>query len=175
MPQITIDLSDDAYALLQNRAISEALSLEEEAAEMVERSLAMTLPEGIDRWRDYFTSVITIKGFVSTLRMDEDGTMFTHPDRLEFYEIIENESDRLREGLDATFRQSRQTPLHLPLLEDIPYRQALDTLRHLCIRLLSKAESLATKHEHFGEEARQALVVTVQTECDVLKTLAQYL
>jgi hypothetical protein len=175
MPQITIELSEEAYALLQNRARDEAISLEEETTEMVVRALAMTLPEGLERWRDYFTSVTTIKGFVSTLLMDDEGNMFTHSDRREFYEIIENECGRLKEGLDATFRKSRQTGSNLPLLDDMPYRMALAKLRRLCIQLLSEAERLATTHQHFDDEARQALATVVQTECDALMTLAQSL
>ena len=108
MPQITIDLSDEAYALLQNRARDEALSLEAETTLMVERSLAMTLPEGIARWNEFRTAVTSIKGFIATLRMDEDGTMFEHSDRLEFYEIIERECDRLRESIEVISLQKIQ-------------------------------------------------------------------
>jgi two-component system phosphate regulon sensor histidine kinase PhoR len=49
----------------------------------------------------------SIKGFVSTLLMDEDGTMFDHTDRIEFYGIIDKECDRLRRLIDDLLNVSR--------------------------------------------------------------------
>ena len=68
---------------------------------MVERSLAMTLPGSIAQWQEFRTAITTIKGFISTLLLDDDGTMFTHTDRMEFFEIIDKECDRLKESADA--------------------------------------------------------------------------
>ena len=101
MATITIEISDDTYALLQRRAEAEWISLEEETVQMVERSLAMTLPGGIERWREFRTAITTIKGFISTLLLDDDGTMFIHTDRMEFFEVIDKECDRLKESADA--------------------------------------------------------------------------
>ncbi len=96
MPKLTIDLSDEAYALLTMRAQYGDAPLEAEAVHAVERALVMSLPGGWESWRELLTALTTIKGFISTLLMDEDGTMFAHSDRLEFYEIIDRECDRLK-------------------------------------------------------------------------------
>jgi len=48
----------------------------------------------------------SIQAFASTLLADEDGTLFTHSDRLEFYQIIENECEYLKKRLtEVHFRQ----------------------------------------------------------------------
>lgn len=53
------------------------------------------------------TPMTSIKGFVATLLMDEDGTMFAHDDRIEFYTIIDKECDRLRRLIDDLLNVSR--------------------------------------------------------------------
>jgi PAS domain S-box-containing protein len=53
------------------------------------------------------TPMTSIKGFVATLLMDEDGTMFLHDDRMEFYTIIDKECDRLRRLIDDLLNVSR--------------------------------------------------------------------
>lgn len=53
------------------------------------------------------TPMTSIKGFVATLLMDEDGTMFQHDDRMEFYTIIDKECDRLRRLIDDLLNVSR--------------------------------------------------------------------
>ena len=53
------------------------------------------------------TPMTSIKGFISTLLLDEDGTMFPHTDRLEFYGIIDKECDRLRRLIDDLLNVSR--------------------------------------------------------------------
>jgi len=53
------------------------------------------------------TPMTSIKGFVATLLMDEDGTMFHHDDRMEFYTIIDKECDRLRRLIDDLLNVSR--------------------------------------------------------------------
>ncbi|MCX6368422.1 MAG: HAMP domain-containing sensor histidine kinase [Armatimonadetes bacterium] len=95
MPQITIDLSDEAHFLLQRWAEHEKLVLEDEAAQMMNRALAASLPEGLAQWLELRTPVTAIKGFVSTLLMDEDETMFAHSDRMEFLEIMDKECDKI--------------------------------------------------------------------------------
>jgi signal transduction histidine kinase len=95
MPQITIDLSDEAHFLLQRWAEREKLGLEDEAVQMMNRALAASLPEGLAQWLELRTPVTAIKGFVSTLLMDEDETMFAHSDRMEFLEIMDKECDKI--------------------------------------------------------------------------------
>jgi signal transduction histidine kinase len=53
------------------------------------------------------TPMTSIKGFVSTLLMDEDGTMFANEERVEFYGIIDKECDRLRRLIDDLLNVSR--------------------------------------------------------------------
>ena len=60
---------------------------------VTERVFPFCEPEPRERLHIPLTS---IKGFVSTLLMDEDGTMFTHEDRMEFFRIIDTECDRLK-------------------------------------------------------------------------------
>lgn len=95
MPQITFDLSDEAYFLLQRWAEREQLVLEDEAVQMMNRALAASLPEGLAQWLELRTPVTAIKGFISTLLMDEDETMFAHSDRMEFLEIMDKECDKI--------------------------------------------------------------------------------
>jgi PAS domain S-box-containing protein len=52
------------------------------------------------------TPLTSIKGFVSTLLMDTEG-MFTDDDRLEFYNIIDKECDRLKRLIDDLLNVSR--------------------------------------------------------------------
>ena len=72
------------------------VSLEAEAVHAVERALVMSLPGGWESWRELLTALTTIKGFISTLLVDKEGTMFAHSDRLEFYDIVDKECDRLK-------------------------------------------------------------------------------
>ncbi len=52
------------------------------------------------------TPLTSIKGFISTLLQDTEG-YFTNEDRLEFYEIIDSECDRLRRLIDDLLNVSR--------------------------------------------------------------------
>lgn len=52
------------------------------------------------------TPLTSIKGFVATLLQDTDG-YFTQEDRIEFYEIIDAECDRLRRLIDDLLNVSR--------------------------------------------------------------------
>jgi two-component system phosphate regulon sensor histidine kinase PhoR len=52
------------------------------------------------------TPLTSIKGFVSTLLQDTEG-YFSNEDRLEFYEIIDSECDRLRRLIDDLLNVSR--------------------------------------------------------------------
>ena len=72
--------------------------------------------KNIDKMKTAFVSTVShelrtpmtsIKGFTSTLLMDEDGTMFSNEDRLEFYGIIDKECDRLRRLIDDLLNVSR--------------------------------------------------------------------
>ena len=72
--------------------------------------------KNIDKMKTAFVSMVShelrtpmtsIKGFISTLLFDEDGTMFPHTDRLEFYGIIDKECDRLRRLIDDLLNVSR--------------------------------------------------------------------
>lgn len=72
--------------------------------------------KNIDKMKTAFVSTVShelrtpmtsIKGFISTLLLDEDGTMFPHTDRLEFYGIIDKECDRLRRLIDDLLNVSR--------------------------------------------------------------------
>ncbi len=53
------------------------------------------------------TPMTSIKGFVATLLMDDDGTMFANEERVEFYGIIDRECDRLRRLIDDLLNVSR--------------------------------------------------------------------
>jgi signal transduction histidine kinase len=101
MPQLTIDLTDDAYLLLQRWAEHEKLGLETEAAQMINRALAASLPEGLARWQELLAPVNSIKGFVATLLMDDEETMFERSDRMTFLEVMDKECDKLRNFLRA--------------------------------------------------------------------------
>jgi two-component system phosphate regulon sensor histidine kinase PhoR len=72
--------------------------------------------KNIDKMKTAFVSTVShelrtpmtsIKGFVSTLLMDEDGTMFANEERVEFYGIIDKECDRLRRLIDDLLNVSR--------------------------------------------------------------------
>lgn len=72
--------------------------------------------KSVDKMKTAFVSTVShelrtpmtaIKGFVVTLLMDEDGTMFEHSDRTEFYTIIDKECDRLRRLIDDLLNVSR--------------------------------------------------------------------
>jgi PAS domain S-box-containing protein len=72
--------------------------------------------KNIDKMKTAFVSTVShelrtpmtsIKGFVSTLLMDEDGTMFANEERVEFYGIIDRECDRLRRLIDDLLNVSR--------------------------------------------------------------------
>lgn len=52
------------------------------------------------------TPLTSIKGFISTLLQDTEG-YFSNEDRLEFYEIIDSECDRLRRLIDDLLNVSR--------------------------------------------------------------------
>lgn len=67
------------------------------------------------------TPMTSIKGFISTLLMDEDGTMFQHSDRLEFYGIVDKECDRLKRLIDDLLNVSRieAGASMLPNFEDV--------------------------------------------------------
>jgi PAS domain S-box-containing protein len=67
------------------------------------------------------TPMTSIKGFISTLLMDEDGTMFQHTDRLEFYGIVDKECDRLKRLIDDLLNVSRieAGASMLPNFEDV--------------------------------------------------------
>lgn len=66
------------------------------------------------------TPMTSIKGFVSTLLIDEDGTMFNHTDRMEFYGIIDKECDRLRRLIDDLLNVSRiEAGASMQLLFDV--------------------------------------------------------
>ncbi|MFZ4782220.1 MAG: ATP-binding protein [Armatimonadaceae bacterium] len=76
----------------------------------------ITAIKNVDKMKTAFVSTVShelrtpmtsIKGFVSTLLMDEDGTMFDHTDRIEFYGIIDKECDRLRRLIDDLLNVSR--------------------------------------------------------------------
>jgi hypothetical protein len=96
MPQLTIDLSDEAYARLQERAHEGDIGLETQVTRVLERSLLLPPQESLWVSKRFQSALTSIKGFISTLRMDEDGTMFEHSDRMEFYAIIEKECDALK-------------------------------------------------------------------------------
>lgn len=72
--------------------------------------------KNIDKMKTAFVSTVShelrtpmtsIKGFISTLLLDEDGTMFAHSDRMEFYGIVDRECDRLRRMIDDLLNVSR--------------------------------------------------------------------
>ncbi len=72
--------------------------------------------KNIDKMKTAFVSTVShelrtpmtsIKGFISTLLLDEDGTMFPHADRMEFYGIVDRECDRLRRMIDDLLNVSR--------------------------------------------------------------------
>ncbi|MBB6051840.1 hypothetical protein [Armatimonas rosea] len=96
MPQLTIDLTDDDFAKLTQRARYRDLTPEEDARQAVQKSLNGYLRRTVEGEHSLHTAVTSIKGFVSTLLLDEDGTMFAHSDRLEFLEIVDKECDRLK-------------------------------------------------------------------------------
>ena len=75
----------------------------------------ITQLRNIDKMKTAFVSTVShelrtpltsIKGFISTLLMDTEG-MFTDEDRLEFYNIIDKECDRLKRLIDDLLNVSR--------------------------------------------------------------------
>lgn len=90
--------------------------------------------KNIDKMKTVFVSTVShelrtpmtsIKGFISTLLMDEDGTMFQHADRLEFYGIVDKECDRLKRLIDDLLNVSRieNGASMMPNFEDIPVQE----------------------------------------------------
>ena len=71
------------------------------------------------------TPMTSIKGFISTLLMDEDGTMFQHTDRLEFYGIVDKECDRLKRLIDDLLNVSRieAGASMMPNFEEVPLHE----------------------------------------------------
>ncbi|MGC4047096.1 MAG: ATP-binding protein [Armatimonas sp.] len=72
--------------------------------------------KNIDKMKTAFVSTVShelrtpmtsIKGFISTLLYDEDGSMFSNEERVEFYGIIDKECDRLRRLIDDLLNVSR--------------------------------------------------------------------
>ena len=72
--------------------------------------------KNVDKMKTAFVSTVShelrtpltaIKGFTSTLLLDEDGTMFDNQSRREFYGIIESESDRLTRLITDLLNVSR--------------------------------------------------------------------
>lgn len=164
MPKITIDLSDKAFARLQERAHEGDIGLETQVERVLERSLLLS-PQG-SLWvsKRFQTALTSIKGFVSTLLMDEDGTLFTHADRLEFYAIIDKECDalraclqpmpfhaqptRLKDILEAVRDEAAKSPYRLPT-----HTFVLEVGDNLPKTLLTDAEALKETLWTFLEDA----------------------
>lgn len=76
----------------------------------------VTEQKNLDRMKSAFvamashelrTPLTAIKGFASTLLMDEAGDIYTLEDRREFYTIIDNECDRLKRLIDDLLNTAR--------------------------------------------------------------------
>lgn len=119
MPQITIDLSDEAYALLAQRAEKKGQSPEEHLTFLAEwppplRQLISYLEEQTN----------SINGFMRTLLLDVGGTLFSHSERMEMYGIIQ----KAAQGIDGLMALGvmplilREKPFSLFHAERIAFR-----------------------------------------------------
>lgn len=168
MPQITIDLSDEAFARLQERAHEGDIGMETQVTRVLERSLRLSPQESLWVSKRFQTALTSIKGFISIMLTDEDGTMFAHPDRLEFYAIIDRECDtlkaclqpvpeevrfhaqptRLKDILEAVRDEAAKSPYRLPT-----HRFVLEAGDNLPKTLLTDAEALKETLWTFLEDA----------------------
>lgn len=105
---------------------------------------------GIERMKTAFVSTVShelrtpltsIKGFISTLLQDEDGTFYDFDTQREFYHIIDNECDRLTRLISDLLNVSRieagraldlnPTPIVLPpIIEKVVTVQKSYTSKH---------------------------------------------
>ncbi|WP_394795882.1 sensor histidine kinase [Armatimonas sp.] len=163
MPKLTIDLSDEAYALLIERAQDGDASLEAQAVRLLESSLVTVLPEGIALRSAIRPHLATIKGFISTLLMDEDGTMFAHSDRREFFDIIDKECDSLKQCLEPVPRERQW---------EFTFRARPTRLRDVLEAVRDEAlKSPFRKPTHkFILEVGDDLPATILTDAEALKT-----
>ncbi|MBB6051839.1 sensor histidine kinase [Armatimonas rosea] len=164
MPKITIELSDEAFARLQERAHEGDQGFETQAARVLERSLRLSPQESLWVSKRFQTALTSIKGFISIMLTDEDGTMFAHPDRLEFYAIIDRECDalkaclqpvpfhaqptRLKDILEAVRDEAAKSPYRLPT-----HTFVLEVGDNLPKTLLTDAEALKETLWMFLEDA----------------------
>lgn len=125
MPTVTITLSEEAHQLFSRHAERRQMALDAYLTYVTEHVFPFCEPEPRERLHIPLTS---IKGFVSTLLMDEDGTMFTHEDRLEFLRIMDAKCDRLKWFVHDPLRDSLVTKSH-PKPAWFVLRTLLDTVQ----------------------------------------------
>jgi len=100
------------------------------------------------------TPLTSIKGFISTLLQDEDGTVFDFPTQREFYQIIDTECDRLTRLISDLLNVSR-----------IEAGRALD-LNPKPVNLHQLIEKVVTVQRSYTDKHK--LVVDIKSELPII-------